>query len=269
MSQYEKLVSKLKSLLPEGAEGETEWIANLSNSAALLWEDISDINWAGFYLLDKGRLLLGPFQGRVACREIAIGKGVCGTAFQEKRTLVVEDVHQFPGHIACDERSRSEIVVPLYREGELVGVLDIDSPVTGRFKEEDKEGLEEFAALLGGGAVHTHEHDGHASGHTHEHGGQTHTHSHDRGHYHSPEEKKKQINRIARAIGHLQHVKGMIERDEDCADVLTQLSAVNAALRNLGKSIINEHMTHCISHAIEDGDTKAVEEFQKAVQKFI
>lgn len=94
-------------------------------------------------------------------------------------------------------------------------------------------------------------------------------HTPEHGHYHSPEEKKKQLNRIARAIGHLQHVKLMIENDEDCADVLIQLSAVNAALRGLGKNIINEHMTHCIAHAIEDGDTKAVEEFQKAVQKFI
>ncbi len=101
----------------------------------------------------------------------------------------------------------------------------------------------------------------------------THTHEvhdeHSHGHYHSPEEKKKQLNRLAKAIGHLQHVKLMIENDEDCADVLMQLTAVNSALRNLGKNIINEHMTHCISHALEDGDTKAVEEFQKAVQKFI
>ena len=99
----------------------------------------------------------------------------------------------------------------------------------------------------------------------------THTHEvkHAHGHYHSPEEKKKQLNRISRAIGHLQHVKVMMENDEDCADVLMQLSAVNSALRNLGKEIINEHMTHCITHAIEDGDTAAVEDFQKAVQKFI
>lgn len=120
-------------------------------------------------------------------------------------------------------------------------------------------------------ATHTHTHtdkNGNTITHTHEikegsgtHGGH--------GHYHSPEEKKKQLNRIARAIGHLQHVKVMIENDEDCADVLTQLSAVNAALRSLGKNIINEHMTHCITHAIEDGDTKSVEDFQKAVQKFI
>ena len=110
--------------------------------------------------------------------------------------------------------------------------------------------------------------------HTHvdEFGNQT-THTHEmtgeHGHYHSPEEKKKQINRLAKAIGHLQHVKSMIENDEDCADVLMQLSAVNSALKNLGKAIINEHMAHCITHAIEDGDTHAVEEFQKAVQKFI
>ncbi|MBR4700120.1 MAG: metal-sensing transcriptional repressor [Oscillospiraceae bacterium] len=94
-------------------------------------------------------------------------------------------------------------------------------------------------------------------------------HSHVHGHHHDPEEKKRQLNRLAKAIGHLQHVKSMIERDEDCADVLTQLSAVNAALKNLGKEIINEHMTHCIAHAIADGDLELVEEFQKAVQKFI
>ena len=96
-----------------------------------------------------------------------------------------------------------------------------------------------------------------------------HTHAHEHGHFHSEEEKKKQLNRRARAIGHLQHVKTMIEKDEDCADVLMQLSAVNSALKSLGKEIINEHMTHCIVHAIEDGDTEAVEEFQKAIKKFI
>ncbi|MBE6025984.1 MAG: metal-sensing transcriptional repressor [Clostridiales bacterium] len=97
----------------------------------------------------------------------------------------------------------------------------------------------------------------------------THIHTHEHGHFHSPEEKKKQLNRIARAIGHLQHVKSMIEKDEDCAEVLMQLSAVNSALKSLGKEIINEHMTHCITHAIEDGDMEAVEEFQKAIKKFI
>ena len=115
---------------------------------------------------------------------------------------------------------------------------------------------------------HVHEHDHSHEGHEH-----THSHSHgelhDHGHHHDPAEKKKQINRLSRAIGHLNHVKLMIENDDDCADVLMQLSAVNSALKNLGKEIINEHMTHCIIHAIEDGDTRAVEEFQKAVQKFI
>lgn len=105
--------------------------------------------------------------------------------------------------------------------------------------------------------------DGQGSGIAHSHG------EHAHGHYHDPAEKKRQLNRLAKAIGHLQHVKAMIERDEDCADVLTQLSAVNAALKNLGKEIINEHMTHCIAHAIEDGNLEMVEEFQKAVQKFI
>lgn len=109
--------------------------------------------------------------------------------------------------------------------------------------------------------VYEHSHEGHAH--------EEHEHVHDHGHFHSPEEKKKQINRLSRAIGHLNHVKLMIENDDDCADVLMQLSAVNSALKNLGKEIINEHMTHCIIHAIEDGDTRAVEEFQKAVQKFI
>ncbi len=115
--------------------------------------------------------------------------------------------------------------------------------------------------MKGGGAMERHEHE-HAQGHEQ-------THAHVRGHYHDPEEKKRQLNRLAKAIGHLQHVKTMIENDEDCAEVLIQLSAVNAALRSLGKEIINEHMTHCIAHAIADGDLELVEEFQKAVQKFI
>ena len=118
-------------------------------------------------------------------------------------------------------------------------------------------------------AISTHTHvdaEGHVITHTHEIHEEAH-HAH--GHYHSPEEKKKQLNRLSKAIGHLQHVKVMMENDEDCADVLMQLSAVNSALRSLGKAIINEHMTHCITHALEDGDTKAVEDFQKAVEKFI
>ena len=118
--------------------------------------------------------------------------------------------------------------------------------------------------------AHDHGPEGHEHGsEAQEYGQECHEHSRAHGHYHDPEEKKRQLNRLARAIGHLQHVKAMIERDEDCADVLMQLSAVNAALKNLGKEIINEHMTHCIAHAIADGDMELVEEFQKAVQKFI
>ncbi|MBR3241976.1 MAG: GAF domain-containing protein [Parasporobacterium sp.] len=146
---YKELNSRMKSLLKDDVSDDAEWIADLANAAALLFELLPEINWAGFYLFHNGRLLLGPFQGRVACREIAVGRGVCGTAFEKKETLVVEDVHNFPGHIACDERSRSEIVVPLYRGNELVGVLDIDSPRTARFSQEDKAGLEAFAGITG------------------------------------------------------------------------------------------------------------------------
>ena len=146
---YQNLNDKLNCLLTQNPLDDTEWIADLANAAALLWEDLTDINWAGFYLLHQNRLLLGPFQGRIACREIAIGRGVCGTAFEKKQTLVVDDVHSFPGHIACDSSSRSEIVVPLYRGGELAGVIDIDSPVKSRFSEDDKTGLETFAKNLG------------------------------------------------------------------------------------------------------------------------
>lgn len=145
---YQELNRKLESIIPEHGPEEAEWIADLANAAALLWEYLPEINWAGFYLWNQGRLLLGPFQGRIACREIAIGRGVCGTAFEKRETLVVPDVHEFPGHIACDERSRSEIVIPLFRNGEVAGVLDIDSPVPGRFTEEDKTGLEVFGGIL-------------------------------------------------------------------------------------------------------------------------
>ena len=145
---YQELNRKLESIIPEHGPEEAEWIADLANAAALLWEYLPEINWAGVYLWNQGRLLLGPFQGRIACREIAIGRGVCGTAFEKRETLVVPDVHEFPGHIACDERSRSEIVIPLFRNGEVAGVLDIDSPVPGRFTEEDKTGLEVFGGIL-------------------------------------------------------------------------------------------------------------------------
>ena len=123
-------------------------IANLANASALLWQELPNLNWAGFYLLEGDTLILGPFQGKPACIEILVGKGVCGTAVKENRTLVVPDVHQFPGHIACDCASNSEIVVPIYKNGEIIGVLDIDSPLFDRFSEEDRVGLEAFVKAL-------------------------------------------------------------------------------------------------------------------------
>ncbi|MEZ5498914.1 MAG: GAF domain-containing protein [Steroidobacteraceae bacterium] len=126
--------------------GESDMIANAANTAALVFERLADINWAGFYLLRDGELVLGPFQGRPACVRIALGRGVCGSAALERRTIVVEDVHQFPGHIACDAASRSEIVIPLIRGSELIGVLDIDSPSHARFGDSDRRGLEQCAA---------------------------------------------------------------------------------------------------------------------------
>lgn len=125
-------------------------IANLANASALLWQALEDINWAGFYLLEGNTLILGPFQGKPACIEIPVGKGVCGTAVAENATQLVTDVHQFPGHIACDSASNSEIVVPIYKDGTIFGVLDIDSPLLGRFTEEDREGLEGFVKVLEG-----------------------------------------------------------------------------------------------------------------------
>ena len=123
-------------------------IANLSNAAALLYNTLPDLNWAGFYLMEDGMLVLGPFQGKPACIEIQVGRGVCGTAVAEDRTQLVYDVHQFPGHIACDGASNSEIVVPIHAGDRIVGVLDIDSPLTGRFTEEDRVGLAEFVHVL-------------------------------------------------------------------------------------------------------------------------
>lgn len=122
--------------------------ANLANISALLYESLPDINWAGFYLLENNELILGPFQGRPACVIIPSGKGVCGTALQEDKTLVVSDVHQFAGHIACDCASESEIVVPIHDNGKPWGVLDIDSPMKDRFTKDDKDGLEELVKAL-------------------------------------------------------------------------------------------------------------------------
>ena len=123
-------------------------IANLSNASALLWEHLPDINWAGFYKMVDGILVLYPFQGKPACIRIPVGRGVCGTAVAEDKTQLVYDVHQFPGHIACDSASNSEIVIPIHVNGEIWGVLDIDSPFIGRFTEEDQTGLQQFADVL-------------------------------------------------------------------------------------------------------------------------
>lgn len=122
--------------------------ANLANASALLWEYLPNLNWAGFYKMTDGKLVLGPFQGKTACIVIEVGRGVCGTAVAEDKTQLVYDVHQFTGHIACDCASNSEIVVPIHVNGKIWGVLDIDSPVIGRFSEEDKAGLEEFVKAL-------------------------------------------------------------------------------------------------------------------------
>ena len=123
-------------------------IANLANASALLWQALPDINWAGFYKMVEGQLVLYPFQGKTACVRIQVGKGVCGTAVAEDKTQLVADVHQFPGHIACDSASNSEIVVPIHVKGEIWGVLDIDSPSIGRFSEADREGLTRFVNVL-------------------------------------------------------------------------------------------------------------------------
>ena len=141
---YALLCAQLKSLT-EDIPYET---ANLANASALLWQYLADINWAGFYKMIDGKLVLGPFQGKTACIVIPVGKGVCGTAVAQDETQLVYDVHQFPGHIACDSASNSEIVVPIHVNGEIWGVLDIDSPYIGRFGEQDKAGLEEFVKVL-------------------------------------------------------------------------------------------------------------------------
>jgi L-methionine (R)-S-oxide reductase len=141
---YRDLAASLESLL----DGETDALANLSNAAGLVNQALDGINWCGFYLLRGEELVLGPFQGKPACVRIPLGKGVCGTAAARRETIVVPDVREFPGHIACDADSRSEIVVPILTAGRLVGVLDVDAPETGRFDEEDRRGLERFVNAL-------------------------------------------------------------------------------------------------------------------------
>ena len=144
MTDYKLLAAQIRSL----AEDEPNYIPVMANASALLYENMEDLNWAGFYIMNKGSLMLGPFQGKVACIRIELGKGVCGTAAQSNETQLVKDVHQFPGHIACDSASNSEIVVPIHAEGKVVAVLDIDSPSLSRFDEADKEGLEQFVKAL-------------------------------------------------------------------------------------------------------------------------
>lgn len=141
---YNELTGKLKALI----DGVPHIIANLSNASALLYNTLPDINWAGFYLHENGKLVLGPFQGKPACIEIEKGRGVCGTALSEDKTQLVYDVHTFPGHIACDPASNSEIVIPIHKNGKVFGVLDIDSQYKNRFDEDDKEGLTLFVKEL-------------------------------------------------------------------------------------------------------------------------
>ena len=141
---YGELATALHALI----DGETDWIANLANASALLYSSLPELNWAGFYLLKQDELVVGPFQGKPACVRIAIGRGVCGTSAARRETVIVPDVHAFPGHIACDSASNSEIVVPMVSKGKLLGVLDLDSPTFGRFDAEDRDGLERFVAIL-------------------------------------------------------------------------------------------------------------------------
>jgi len=143
------LYRDLESALDGLTAGEPDAIANMANAAALLWEYLPDLNWAGFYRNVGGELVLGPFQGKAACIRIPFGSGVCGTAAATRQSQLVEDVHAFPGHIACDAASASELVVPIVVDGELLGVLDLDSPTRGRFDAEDKSGCEALMTLIG------------------------------------------------------------------------------------------------------------------------
>ena len=143
-TNYQLLTQELTALV----DGVPYLIANLSNASALLWQHLPDINWAGFYVMEDGALVLGPFQGKPACIRIPVGRGVCGTAVAEDAVQLVPDVHQFPGHIACDGASNSEIVLPIHKDGQVWGVLDIDSPNLARFTAEDQTGLEAVVKIL-------------------------------------------------------------------------------------------------------------------------
>ena len=144
MTDYSEFNSRLEALIA----GVPHRIANLANASALLWQEVDRINWAGFYIAEGEMLILGPFQGKPACIEIPVGQGVCGTAAARRETIVVPNVHDFPGHIACDSASESEIVIPISCGGRLFGVLDIDSPEKDRFTESDRLGLEQFAGMI-------------------------------------------------------------------------------------------------------------------------
>jgi GAF domain-containing protein len=141
---YRELAGQLQALL----DGEADPIANAANTSALIFQMLPDLNWAGFYFLQSDdELVLGPFQGKPACVRIAVGRGVCGTAIEKEQSILVEDVHAFPGHIACDAASRSELVVPLFRDGLVFGVIDLDSPLPGRFGKDDQAGIEALSAI--------------------------------------------------------------------------------------------------------------------------
>ena len=141
---YDELARQLAALI----DGERDLVANCANMAALIYHGLSELNWAGFYFARQGELVLGPFQGKPACIRIAWGEGVCGAAAAHGSAIVVPDVHEFPGHIACDPESRSELVVPLVDDGRVLGVLDLDSPVAGRFDEDDRAGCERLVAIF-------------------------------------------------------------------------------------------------------------------------
>lgn len=141
---YRDLIAAVDAITAD----EPDAIANMANVAALIWEHVPGLNWAGFYRMVSGELVLGPFQGKAACIRIAVGKGVCGAAAETRKTQLVEDVHAFPGHIACDAASQSELVVPVIHNGQLIGVLDLDSPLPARFDAEDAEGMEAICALI-------------------------------------------------------------------------------------------------------------------------
>lgn len=143
-TNYDLLQKQLSSLI----EDETNLIAILSNASALINDNMDKVNWVGFYLIEENELILGPFQGHPACVHIQIGKGVCGTAVSTNETQVVKDVHQFPGHIACDANSNSEIVVPIHKDGKIIGVLDIDAPIKNRFNDQDRIGLEKIVSII-------------------------------------------------------------------------------------------------------------------------